>query len=94
MVIRPSYVSDVTAQREIGYDLVTIPAHQAWFDTNILYSYFEHTYPYIRLGYAYGWSSVDSLYGLAKFQIPYGSAVEIAFTCSTEDFVVWLDRQS
>ena len=93
-VIRPAYVTDVTAQMENGYDKITDPMYQVWFDGNILYSYFESEYPWTRLGYTYDWSGGDSPYGLTEFLIADGSEAEIAFTYSTEDFVAWLDSQS
>lgn len=93
-VIRPAYVTDVTAQMENGYDQITDPAYQTWFDDNILYSYFESAYPWTRLGYTYDWSGGESVYGLTEFLVADGSQAEIAFTCSTEDFVAWLDGQS
>ena len=93
-VIRPAYVTDVTAQMENGYDQITDPAYQSWFDANILYSYFQSEYPWTRLGYTYDWSGGDSAYGLTEFLIADGSETEVAFTCSTEDFVTWLDTRS
>ena len=93
-VIRPAYVTDVTAQMEIGYDQITDPTYRAWFDGNILYSYFESAYPWTRLGYTYDWSGGDSAYGLTEFLIADGSGTEIAFTYSTEDFVAWMAAQS
>jgi len=93
-VIRPAYVTDVTAQMENGYDQVTDPEYRAWFDGNIIYSYFEGGYPWTRLGYTYDWSGGDSPYGLTEFLIADGSKTEVVFTCSTKDFVSWLDTQS
>lgn len=93
-VIRPAYVTDVTAQMENGYGQITDPAYRAWFDGNILYSYFESEYPWTRLGYTYDWSGGDSPYGLTEFLVADGSQAEIAFTYSTEDFVTWLDAQA
>ena len=93
-VIRPAYVTDVTAQMENGYDQIADPAYRTWFDSNIIYSYFESEYPWTRLGYTYDWSGGDSEYGLTEFLVADGSKAEIAFTCSTEDFVTWLDAQS
>lgn len=93
-VIRPAYVTDVTAQMENGYDRMTDPEYRAWFDDNILYSYFESEYPWTRLGYTYDWSGGDSAYGLTEFLVEDGSQAEIAFTCSTRDFVDWLGSQS
>ena len=90
-VIRPAYVTDVTAQMENGYGQIADPEYQAWFDANILYSYFESAYPWTWLCYTYDWSGWDTVYGLTEFLIADGSGTEIEFTCSTEDFVAWLD---
>ncbi len=93
-VIRPAYVTDVTAQMKNGYDQITDPVYQDWFDSNILYSYFEGEYPWTRLGYTYDWSGGDSPYGLTEFLIADGGEAEIAFTCSTQEFVAWLEEQA
>ena len=93
-VIRPAYVTDVTAQMVNGYDQITDETYQTWFDGNILYSYFESAYPWTRLGYTYDWSGGDSAYGLTEFLVADGREAEIAFTYSTEDFVAWLDAQA
>lgn len=93
-VIRPAYITDVTAQMKNGYDQITDPAYRAWFDSNILYSYFESEYPWTRLGYTYDWSGGDSPYGLTEFLIADGGEAEIAFTCSTEDFAARLETRS
>lgn len=92
-VIRPAYVTDVTAQMENGYNQVTDSTYQTWFDANLVYSYFESEYPWTRLGYTYDWSGGDSVYGLTEFLIADGSETEIAITESTENFLVWLDTQ-
>lgn len=93
-VLRPAYVTDVTAQMKNGYSQITDPVYQSWFDANIIYSYFESAYPWTRLGYTYDWSGGDSVYGLTEFLVADGSQTEIAFTYSTEEFVAWLDTQS
>ena len=93
-VIRPAYVTDVTAQMENGYSQISDNAYLDWFNANILYSYFESEYPWTRLGYTYDWSGGDSEYGLTEFLIADGLEAEIAFTYSTEDFVAWLVQQS
>ena len=69
------------------------PAYREWFKANILYSYFESAYPWTRLGYTYDWSGGDSDYGLTEFLVQDGSASEIEFTYTTEEFVQWLDAQ-
>ena len=67
--------------------------YKDWFDQNILWSYFESDYPWTRLGYTYDWSGGDSEYGLTEFLVPGGSGTEIAFTCTTDELVLWLEEQ-
>lgn len=92
-VIRPAYVTDVTAQMDNSYDLITDPAYREWFDGNIIASYFSGEYPWTRLGYTYDWSGGESEYGLTEFLVAGGSETEIAFTETTQDFVAWLSQQ-
>lgn len=92
-VIRPAYVTDVTAQMENGYDKLPEGPYKDWFDQNILWSYFESDYPWTRLGYTYDWSGGASEYGLTEFLISDSSPTEIAFTFTTDEFVLWLGNQ-
>lgn len=92
-VIRPAYVPDVTAQMVNDYGKVTDPEYKAWFDANILYSYFESEYPWTRLGYTYDWSGAASPYGLTEFLVMDADNTQILFTCSTQEFVDWLEAQ-
>ena len=92
-VIRPAYGTDVTAQMENGYDQLREGPYKDWFDQNILWSYFESEYPWTRLGYTYDWSGGESEYGLTEFLISDSSQTEIAFTRTTEEFVLWLEGQ-
>ncbi len=93
-VIRPAYVTDVTRQMKNDYSCVTDEAYKAWFDRNILWSYFESDYPWTRLGYTYDWSGGESEYGLTEFLIFDGSKTEIEFTYTTAEFVDWLEQQT
>lgn len=93
-VIRPAYVTDVTKQMENDYAIVADETYKEWFDSNILWSYFESDYPWTRLGYTYDWSGGESEYGLTEFLVPDGSKVEIAFTYTTAEFVEWLEGRT
>ena len=92
-VIRPAYLSDVTVQMENGYDKLQEGPYKDWFDQNILWSYFESDYPWTRLGYTYDWSGGASEYGLTEFLVSDISRTEIAFTYTTDAFVLWLESQ-
>ena len=93
-VIRPAYITDVTKQMENDYTAVTDEEYKQWFDSNILWSYFESDYPWTRLGYTYDWSGGGSEYGLTEFLVSDGGKTEIAFTYTTAEFVDWLAEQA
>lgn len=90
-VLRPAFVTDVTRQMENDYSLVT-GEWKEWFDANILFSYFESDYPWTRLGYTYDWGGKEE-YGLTEFIVQDPSQTEILFTCTTEEFVEYLQEQ-
>ena len=92
-VIRPAYLTDVTLQMENGYDKLQEGPYKDWFDQNILWSYFESDYPWTRLGYTYDWSGGASEYGLTEFLISDSSGTKIAFTYTTDEFILWLEGQ-
>jgi len=64
-----------------------------WFDSNIIWSYFESAYPWTRLGYTYDWSAGGSKYGLSEFLIRRNAVTHVEFTLTTEEFVAWLETQ-
>lgn len=92
-LIRPAYVTDVTADMINDYEAVTDPEYKEWFDQNIINSYFDGEYPWTRLGYTYDWCEGGTDYGLTEFLTFDGSKGEIEITLSTEDFVDWLGSQ-
>lgn len=89
-VIRPAYQSDAangsmcTAFAE-GEELDT--PFKAWFDQNILDSYYYGNYPWTRLGYTYDWADNGKEYGLTEFLIKKDAEVEVAFTETTSEFL-------
>ena len=87
-VVRPAFVTDVTRQMENDYSLVT-GEWKEWFDSNILFSYFESDYPWTRLGYTYDWGGTQE-YGLTEFLVREPSKTEVAFTYTTQEFVEYL----
>ena len=96
-VVRPAYVTDITAQMlrrsQSAEDTAFARWHKTWFDANTLFSYYESAYPWTRLGYTYDWADNGREYGLSEFLILPGSALEITFTKSTQDFIAYLENQ-
>ena len=97
-VIRPAYVTDMTAPMtntrsgqtpETDFD----KWYTQWFDDQIIWSYFDSAYPWTRLGYTYDWADNGQEYGLSEFVVRKDSRVEVAFTMTTEEFLKWLGQQ-
>ncbi len=65
--------------------------YKAWFDGNIIWSYFDSAYPWTRLGYTYDWGAGGNDYGLSEFLIRKDAVVNVEFTLTTEEFTRWLD---
>lgn len=92
-VIRPAYQMDATD----GSMTVTLSddvdeEYKAWFDQNILDSYFYGDYPWTRLGYTYNWGGHGTEYGVTEFLVKSGAQVEVEYTKTEEDFANGLVR--
>ena len=89
-LFRPAYVWEVTrSDMTASFEETPPEDFKAWFDGNIVWSYFDSAYPWTRLGYTYDWSG-EGEYGLSEFIIRAGSEVEVAFTLTTGEFLLWL----
>ena len=89
-VIRPAYQSDaangsMTTACVEGEEVDE--SFKAWFDQNILDSYYYGNYPWTRLGYTYDWADNGKEYGLTEFLIKQGAQAEVAFTETTSEFL-------
>lgn len=89
-VIRPAYQSDAAN----GSMWTAFPegeevdeSFKAWFDQNILSSYYYGSYPWTRLGYTYDWADNGKEYGVTEFLIKQNAEMEVAFTETTEEFL-------
>lgn len=93
-VIRPAYQPDVTKQIDAS-DLGggALGEYEAWFDGNIVYSYFTSAYPWTRLGYTYDWAEGSGEYGLTEFLVLGGAEAEVEFTMTTEEFIRYLEER-
>lgn len=90
-VIRPAYQPDVTKQVEVtDLDGKSLGEYEAWFNGNIIYSYFTSDYPWTRLGYTYDWAEDSDEYGLTEFLILGGTLAEVGFTMTTDEFIRYM----
>ena len=64
--------------------------YEAWFNGNIIYSYFTSDYPWTRLGYTYDWAEDSDEYGLTEFLILGGTSAEVGFTMTTDEFIRYM----
>ena len=67
-------------------------SYAAWFNENILNSYFYGAYPWTRLGYTYDWADNGSEYGLSEFLVRQGAEIEVVDTRTTEAFLEQLTK--
>jgi len=67
--------------------------YKAWFDGNIIWSYFDSAYPWTRLGYTYDWAAGGSKYGLSEFLVRKDAVTLVEFTLTVDEFVDWLENQ-
>ncbi len=89
-VIRPAYQTDATDGRmftSFENEETVDKDFKAWFDQNILDSYFYGGYPWTRLGYTYDWADNGKEYGLTEFLIKKDAQAEVAFTETTDEFL-------
>lgn len=93
-IYRPAYQNDPTKPNMTTTFSEDIDEEfKAWFDTNILNSYFYGAYPWTRLGYTYDWANNGKTYGLTEFIIKSGAKVEVAFTETTDDFLKKISQE-
>ncbi|GHU35392.1 hypothetical protein FACS1894105_04040 [Clostridia bacterium] len=93
-VKRPAYETDVTKQLtepKLPEDVDS--EFKAWFEGNIIWSYFDSWYPWTRLGYTYDWGKPDKEYGLSEFLIRKDATVMVEFTKTTDEFLAWLNER-
>ena len=93
LLYRPAYVTDPTAEMKTTYqptgDEGFDTMYKAWFDSNIIWSYYDNAYPWTRLGYTYDWADNGTKYGLSEFLIFSGAGATVEYTYSIEDFVTF-----
>ena len=91
LVYRPAYVTDAKAEMKTTIvktgDDEFDAMYKAWFDDNIIWSYFDSAFPWTRLGYTYDWYDDGKDYGLSEFLIFSGATVKIEYTYTVDEFV-------
>lgn len=87
-VKRPAYQTDPTVGNMTNdFGESVDEEFKAWFDDNILWSYYYGNFPWTRLGYTYDWADNGTEYGMTEFIVESGAEVKVEFTESTEEFL-------
>ena len=68
--------------------------YKAWFDDNIISSYFDGAYPWTRLGYTYDWADNGQEYGLSEFIVKKDSNIKVAYTVELDEMLKKLENDS
>lgn len=93
LLYRPAFVTDPTAEMQATYvptgDEEFDTMYQAWFESNVQWSYYDSAYPWTRLGYTYDWADNGTDYGLSEFIIFNGANARVEYTYCVEDFVAF-----
>ena len=91
LLYRPANVTDPKAAMSATYQKTGNEEfdtmYKAWFDGNIIWSYFDSAFPWTRLGYTYDWADNGKDYGLSEFLIFSGAAAKVEYTYSVEEYV-------
>lgn len=87
-VKRPAYQTDPTVGNMTNdFGESVDEEFKAWFDDNILWSYYYGNFPWTRLGYTYDWAANGTEYGMTEFIVESGAEVKVEFTETTEEFL-------
>jgi len=78
-------IGDTSAQ--LSFPDNATAEYKAWFDSNIIYSYYPMQYPWTRLGYTYDWGSSESHVGLSEFVLAQNSTVTVKSVTPTGEYL-------
>ncbi|MCW4023408.1 MAG: hypothetical protein NWF01_00020 [Candidatus Bathyarchaeota archaeon] len=78
-------INDTTAQ--LAFPTSATAEYTAWFNNNIIYSYFPQRYPWTRLGYTYDWGNTTSHVGLSEFVVRQNSLVTVKSVTPLQEYL-------
>jgi hypothetical protein len=78
-------ITDTTAQ--LYFPSNATADYKAWFDKNIIYSYYPMKYPWTRLGYTYDWGNSQTHVGLSEFVLEQNSIVTVKSVTPTTQYL-------
>jgi hypothetical protein len=87
-LFRPSPDCEITDSRaELSLSSTADSTFKAWFNDNIIYSYFPPRFPWTRMGYTFDWGNPHSEAGLSEFVIRRNCRVIVNAIYTTADYV-------
>lgn len=91
-VIRPAYITDVTAQMKNSIQHIQDAEYKKWFEQNYVYSNTLGHLPWTRLGYSYDWGNPEQKYGLTEFLIQNPEHTTIVHCLTVPELIDWLEK--
>lgn len=92
-IIRPAYSTDISLPAMPTELPQNVSAeYREWFNANIIWSYFDSSYPWTRIGYTYDWAAGSGEYGLTEFLIQKNAQVDVAYTRTIADHITHLEQ--
>ncbi len=61
--------------------------YKAWYNGNIIYSYYPYNFPWTRLGYTYDWGNSASHVGLSEYVLRQNSTAIVKSITSTNEYL-------
>lgn len=87
-LFRPTPDCEITDSRaELSLPPMVDSTFRAWFNSNIIYSYFPPLFPWTRLGYTYDWGNSQSETGLSEFVIRRNCQVIVNAVYTTSEYI-------
>ena len=86
-LFRPSPDNEINdTSATLNFPASATADYKAWFNNNIIYSYYPMKFPLTRLGYTYDWGSQNHV-GLSEFVLKQNSKVTVNSVMPTADYL-------
>ncbi len=87
-LFRPSPDSEIDdTVASLSFPDTATSDYRAWFNGNIIYSYYPMKYPWTRLGYTYDWGNTQTHVGLSEFVLRANSTVTVQSVTPTAQYL-------
>ncbi len=88
MLFRPTPDNEITdTTASLMFPANATVDYKAWFNSNIIYSYYPMKYPWTRLGYTYDWGSTVDHVGLSEFILKQNATIMVKSVTPTVEYL-------